>query len=101
MKENLELSSQTSIQSTVLLPIDSSSDNDTVQSLSSKSEIGIEHVKLDRQRTIEKIMAESDISFGNSDDEISTEQFENELADMKAKSKDIEEMIEKLVSFEQ
>lgn len=32
-----------------------------------------------------------------SDDEISTEQFENELADMQTKSKDIEEMIEKFL----
>ena len=32
-----------------------------------------------------------------SDDDISTEQFENELADVNAKSKDIEDMIEKFL----
>jgi hypothetical protein len=87
-----------------------------------------------RQRTIEELGTETDISFPNlnddqiesehsstvtsikeinsslktnrksllsiSDDEILTEQFENELADMKAKSKNIEEMIEKLVLLE-
>lgn len=31
------------------------------------------------------------------DDEISSEQFENELADMQTKSKDIEEMIDKFL----
>jgi len=122
-------------------PIDTSFDNDIVQNISNRSdtieneyETGIEDSKPIRQRTIEEIMAKSDISFDNlnddqigsknlsqssrktsikdrnfsletdrkftlsfSDDEISSEQFENELADMQTKSKDIEEMVEKFL----
>jgi hypothetical protein len=122
-------------------PIHTFSDNDIVQNIVNRSdtteneyETRIEDGKPIRQRTIEEIMAESDISFDNlnddqiesknlsqssiktsikdrnfsletdrkltlsfSDDEISTEQFENELADMQTKSKDIEEMVEKFL----
>lgn len=120
---------------------DTLSDGDILQYVSNRSdtieneyETKIEHVELVHHRTIEEIMAESDISFQNinddpveskhstqssintsikdrsldletdrksslsfSDDDISTKQFENELADMNAKSKDIEELIEKFL----
>jgi len=115
---------------------DNSSDNDTVPYLSieNEDEIKIEDIIMVHHRTKEEIMAESDISFENfnndleestrssqlsiktsikdinpsletthkstlsfSDDEISTEQFENELADINTKSKDIEALIEQFL----
>jgi hypothetical protein len=55
---------------------------------------------------IEKIMTESNVTFDaprstltfSDDDEISSEQIENELANMQTKSKNIEEMIDKFLS---
>ncbi|CAF0964629.1 unnamed protein product [Rotaria sordida] len=130
--DNFDISSNSS-------SIETSSDNDTIQSTSSRSntteneyETKIEDVKPVYQRTIEEIMIESDISIVYNlnddrtelkrssqstiktsitsinfsleinhksillflDDENSTEQFKNELANMKAKSKHIEEIIE-------
>jgi hypothetical protein len=119
-------------------PIDTFSYNDTVQNQSDSSETTdmefqteIEDVKPVRQRTIEEIMADSEISSDNStvqieesetsvkmftkdinfsletnnkstfsfsSEELSTEQFESELADVNSKSKNIEEMIEKFLS---
>jgi hypothetical protein len=138
LNDNLEKSSPTPIDNVDISPRDTSSDNDTDQSvlnktntLKNENETEIEDVQPIRHRTIEEIMAESDISFHNSsddqigsqhksqsstktsmkdinpsfeinhpsilsisDDEISIEQFENELADVQNKSKDIEDMIE-------
>ena len=108
--------------------------NDTVQSSLNTSDVTVyeyvgsrENIEPVHQRTIQEIMAESDISIHNSNDEqteskhqsseadisfslainhgerngifsdneISIERYENELATMKAKSKNIEEMVEK------
>ncbi len=110
--------------------IDNSSDDTTVQNRSNMLEK--EDIQPIRSRTIEEIMAQSDISFHDlsddlqieskhlsqssikdlnlsfetnpqsiisfSDDEISSEQLENELANMQTKSKNIEEMIDKFLS---
>ncbi len=103
------------------MPIDISP---TENSSDGKIEIKFEEIQ---PQTTEEIMAESDVSFHDlmnddhqiestelsqssikdrnlqsmlsfSDDEISSEQLENELANMQTKSKNIEEMIDKFLS---
>ncbi|CAF4767118.1 unnamed protein product [Rotaria sp. Silwood1] len=125
--DNLESSSKITIEKSdrSINPsfTETASDNDTIQSVSSRSnttendyETKSNDVKPVHQRTIEEIMIESDISIIynlnddqteskrssqsiiktsiTTNDENSTGQYENELAIMKAKSKNIEEMIE-------
>ncbi|CAF4448380.1 unnamed protein product, partial [Adineta steineri] len=111
--------------------IDTLSNKNTIEYLSesnetieNEDEIETEDVKSIHYRTIEEIMAESDISsdslveskhslelfkttsiqnikhksvLSDLDDKISIEEFENELADVNTKSKYIEDMIDKFL----
>ncbi len=83
---------------TTSLPVDTSSNNDIVQSVfNNEYDIRIEYIKHVSQTSIKDINPSLETNHKSilsisDDDEISTE-----LVDMQTKSKDIEEMIEKFL----